>query len=46
MGWCWIFAESIFIKRQWESDSKTMVKDFDDIIEDYPRDHFFNVSLE
>ena len=43
IGWCWIFTESIFIKRKWDVDSKTMTKDFDEIIEDYPKDYFFNV---
>ena len=43
IGWCLLFTESVFIKRKWETDSKTLVKDMDKIIVDYPDNFFFNV---
>ena len=43
IGWCWMFTESIFIKRKWEIDNKTLVKNLDKILKDYPANYFFNV---
>jgi hypothetical protein len=45
IGWCWIFTESIFIKRKWDTDQKLLVEGIDKILKDYPENNFFNVSL-
>ena len=45
IGWCWMFTESIFIKRKWEIDNKTLVKNLDKILKDYPVDYFFNILM-
>lgn len=45
IGWCWIFAESIFIRRKWDVDKNTLTKDLNAILEDYPENHFFNVKI-
>ncbi len=45
VGWCWIFTESIFIRRVWESDRETLVNDLRKILVDYPKKLFFNVRL-
>lgn len=44
IGWCWHFTESIFIKRKWDADCKTLVRDFDNILKDYPDGYYFNVN--
>ena len=38
LGWSFSFAEQIFVKRVWETDSKTLKKDLDAIFNEYPRD--------
>ena len=43
LGWCWMFTESIFLRRVWESDRETLVKDFRNILANYPKNYFFNV---
>lgn len=43
IGWCWLFTESIFIERKWETDQKLLVQGMDRILKDYPDGHFFNV---
>ncbi len=45
VGWCWIFTESIFLRRIWESDRETLVKDFRKILANYPKNYFFNFLL-
>ena len=45
IGWCWHFTESIFIRRVWESDQKTLVNDLRKVLADYPKNHFFNFLL-
>lgn len=45
VGWCWIFTESIFIRRIWENDRETLVKDLRNVLADYPRNYFFNFLL-
>jgi hypothetical protein len=43
IGWCWLFAESIFINRKWETDKKLLVEGLDKNLTDYPEDCYFNV---
>ncbi|CAF4401389.1 unnamed protein product [Rotaria sp. Silwood2] len=45
IGWCWIFTESIFLRRIWESDRETLVKDLRKILDNYPKNCFFNFLL-
>jgi len=45
VGWCWIFTESIFLRRVWESDRETLVKDFRKVLANYPENYFFNVNI-
>lgn len=45
IGWCWMFTESIFIKRKWEIDHKTLVKSLDQILVDYPKNYHFNILM-
>lgn len=45
VGWCWIFTESIFIRRIWDSDRQTLVKDMRKIIMNYPKNSYFNFLL-
>lgn len=44
LGWCWIFTESIFLRRVWESDRETLVNDLRKVLADYPENYFFNVN--
>lgn len=44
IGWCWIFTESIFLRRVWDSDRETLVNDLRQVLDDYPENSFFNVS--
>ena len=43
VGWCWLFTESIFIHRKWDTDKKLLVESLDKILVDYPKGHYFNV---
>jgi hypothetical protein len=43
IGWCWLFAESIFIQRNWETDKKILVESMDKLLLDYPDNKYFNV---
>ena len=43
VGWAWTFTESIFLKRDWEKDRRTIVKDLD-YITAYPKDYWVTVS--
>ncbi|CAF2446903.1 unnamed protein product [Rotaria sp. Silwood2] len=45
VGWCWIFTESIFLRRVWESDRETLVKDLRKVLANYPKNYFFNFLL-
>ncbi|CAF1055730.1 unnamed protein product [Adineta ricciae] len=45
VGWCWIFTESIFLRRVWESDRETLVKDLRKVLANYPQNYFFNFLL-
>ncbi|CAF1052840.1 unnamed protein product [Rotaria sp. Silwood1] len=45
VGWCWIFTESIFLRRVWESDRETLVKDLRKVLANYPKNYFFNLLL-
>ncbi len=44
IGWCWLFTESIFINRKWETDKKLLVEGLDKNLTDYPEDCYFNVK--
>ncbi len=46
IGWCWKATESIFIKRQWETDKKKLTEGLDKILNDYPDDYYFNVIFK
>jgi len=45
MGWSWLATESIFVKREWETDKKKLTEGLDKILIDYPDDWFFNVLM-
>ncbi|CAF0812380.1 unnamed protein product, partial [Didymodactylos carnosus] len=45
VGWCWIFTESIFLRRVWESDKETLVKDMRKVLDDYPKNYYFNFLM-
>ncbi|CAF1528436.1 unnamed protein product [Rotaria magnacalcarata] len=45
VGWCWIFTESIFLRRVWESDRETLVNDLSKVLANYPKDYYFNFLL-
>jgi lysophosphatidic acid acyltransferase/lysophosphatidylinositol acyltransferase len=45
VGWTWLFTESIFIHRKWETDKKLLVESLDKILVDYPEGHFFNILM-
>ena len=44
IGWIWVFTESIFLRRVWESDKKTLVRDLQ-FVEQYPKDYNVSVSM-
>ena len=44
LGWCWIFTESIFLRRVWDSDRETLVNDLRKVLDHYPKNFFFNVT--
>ncbi len=44
VGWCWIFTESIFLRRIWESDRETLVNDLRKVLANYPENYYFNVK--
>jgi hypothetical protein len=43
IGWCWYFTESIFITRKIEKDEKILIESMNQILEEYPKDYYFNV---
>lgn len=45
VGWCWLFTESIFIHRKWDTDKKLLVESLDKILDGYPNGHFFNILM-
>ncbi len=45
VGWCWIFTESIFLRRIWESDRETLVNDLRKVLDNYPENYYFNVKI-
>ncbi|CAF1420341.1 unnamed protein product [Rotaria sordida] len=45
LGWCFVCTETIFVRRVWESDRQTFVKDLQKILANYPKNHFFNLML-
>ena len=44
LGWSWLFTESIFLRRIWESDKTVLEKDIQRLINGYPDQYHFNVS--
>ena len=45
MGWSWSANEYIFIKRVWETDSKVLTKEINEIC-NYPKELFYNVNQQ
>ncbi|CAF1565372.1 unnamed protein product [Rotaria sp. Silwood1] len=45
LGWSWICTETIFVRRVWESDRETLVKDLRKTLANYPKNHYFNLML-
>ena len=43
-GWSWMFGEFVFVKRVWDTDYKTLVKDMENIF-DYPKDLPYSVIM-
>jgi 1-acyl-sn-glycerol-3-phosphate acyltransferase len=43
MGWGWWANEYIFIKRVWETDSKVLTREINEIC-NYPKELFYNVT--
>jgi lysophosphatidic acid acyltransferase/lysophosphatidylinositol acyltransferase len=33
MGWAWMFAESIFLERNWEKDKQTIGRQIQELVE-------------
>jgi 1-acyl-sn-glycerol-3-phosphate acyltransferase len=44
LGWCWSCTETIFVRRVWESDRETLIKDLRKSLADYPQKYVFNVK--
>ena len=44
LGWSWMFSEYIFVKREWDKDQKTLVRDLNSILE-YPKDLFYGINI-
>lgn len=44
LGWSWAFSEYIFVKRVWDKDHKTLVKDLNSILE-YPKDLHYGINI-
>lgn len=42
IGWAWHYTESIFLKRQWDKDRQTLMKDLN-YLKDYPDKYWFTV---
>ncbi|CAF0861640.1 unnamed protein product [Didymodactylos carnosus] len=45
VGWTWMFTESIFLKRVWETDKNILYEDVQRILGDYPKDYYFNFLM-
>lgn len=43
IGWAWFFAESIFLRREWDKDRETIARDLK-YIRDFPDNYWFTVS--
>jgi len=43
LGWSWLFAESIFLRRVWENDKTVLEKDIQQLVTNYPDDYYFAV---
>ncbi|ESO02459.1 hypothetical protein HELRODRAFT_66433 [Helobdella robusta] len=44
LGWAWFFAESIFLKRNWEKDRQIIARDLN-YIKDFPDKYWFTLLL-
>jgi lysophosphatidic acid acyltransferase/lysophosphatidylinositol acyltransferase len=44
LGWAWTFSEYIFVKRVWDKDHKTLVRDLNEILT-YPKDLHYGVDI-
>lgn len=45
LGWSWFFAESIFLRRVWETDKKILEHDIQQLLNGYPKDYYFSVCV-
>ncbi|UJR16396.1 hypothetical protein I4U23_003299 [Adineta vaga] len=45
IGWCWYFTESIFLRRQWDSDKAVLERDMQRLVEDFPKNYNFTLFL-
>ena len=43
IGWMWTFCDSIFLRREWEKDKKTIMNDLK-YIQEYPEGYNITVS--
>jgi lysophosphatidic acid acyltransferase / lysophosphatidylinositol acyltransferase len=43
LGWSWLFTESIFLRRIWESDRKILEHDIQQLVTNYPEQYYFHV---
>ena len=44
LGWCWCCTDTIFVRRVWDNDRETLVRDLQKTLSNYPRNYFFNVK--
>lgn len=44
IGWAWFFAESIFLRREWDKDRETIARDLK-YIRDFPDNYWFTLLL-
>jgi len=45
LGWSWFFAESIFLRRVWETDKKILVHDIQQLLNGYPDNYYFTFLM-
>ncbi|CAF1596391.1 unnamed protein product, partial [Didymodactylos carnosus] len=43
LGWCWVFTESIFLKRAWQTDKNVLLHDIQQLVDKYPKNYFFTL---
>ncbi|CAF1153068.1 unnamed protein product, partial [Adineta ricciae] len=45
IGWCWYFTESIFLRREWNSDKSVLERDMQRLVNDFPSNYNFTLFL-